>query len=47
MEQNYLEFEREIAQNVAEIRALIGWLLNEGCVSVGLLGFSFGDGLQD
>jgi hypothetical protein len=41
-EQNCLEFAREIAQNVAEIRALIGWLLNEGCVSVGLLGVSFG-----
>jgi hypothetical protein len=29
-------------QNVAEIRALIGWLVGEGCPSVGLLGFSFG-----
>src|SRR5438045_2286743 len=26
----------------AEIRALTGWLLDEGCPSVGLLGFSFG-----
>jgi len=31
-----------IAQNVAEIRALTRWLLDEGCPSVGLLGFSFG-----
>lgn len=31
-----------MAQNVAEIRALIGWLLDEGCPSVGLVGFSFG-----
>lgn len=31
-----------IAQNVAETRALTGWLLDGGCPSVGLLGFSFG-----
>ena len=31
-----------MAQNVAEIRALTGWLLDEGCPSVGLQGFSFG-----
>jgi alpha/beta superfamily hydrolase len=31
-----------MAQNVAEIRALTGWLLDEGCPSVGLLSFSFG-----
>jgi pimeloyl-ACP methyl ester carboxylesterase len=31
-----------MAQNVAEIRALIGWLLAEGCPSAGLVGFSFG-----
>jgi pimeloyl-ACP methyl ester carboxylesterase len=31
-----------MAQNVAEIRALTGWLRNEGCPSVGLVGFSFG-----
>src|SRR6266566_1796572 len=37
-----LEFARAMAQNVAEIRALTGWLLDEGCPSVGLLGFSFG-----
>jgi hypothetical protein len=42
IEENCLEFAREIAQNVAEIRALTGWLLDEGCASVGLLGFSFG-----
>ena len=35
-------FARAMAQNVAEIRALTGWLLDEGCPSVGLLGFSFG-----
>jgi pimeloyl-ACP methyl ester carboxylesterase len=37
-----LEFARAMAQNVAEIRALTGWLLDEGCPSVGLVGFSFG-----
>ena len=37
-----LEFAHAMAQNVAEIRALTGWLLDEGCSSVGLLGFSFG-----
>ena len=37
-----LEFARAMAQNVAEIRALTSWLLDEGCPSVGLLGFSFG-----
>jgi Alpha/beta hydrolase domain containing 18 len=42
MEENCLEYAREIAQNVAEIRALTGWLLDEGCPSVGLLGFSQG-----
>jgi len=31
-----------MAQNVAEIRALTGWLLDEGCPSVALQGFSFG-----
>src|SRR6266849_2330830 len=41
-EWNFLEFARVMAQNVAEIRALTGWLLDEGCPSVGLLGFSFG-----
>jgi pimeloyl-ACP methyl ester carboxylesterase len=42
IEENCLEFAREMAQNLAEIRALTGWLLDEGCPSVGLLGFSFG-----
>ena len=42
IEENCLEFAREIAQGVAEIRALTGWLLDEGCPSVGLMGFSFG-----
>jgi len=42
IEWDCLEFARALAQNVAEIRALTGWLLNEGCPSVGLLGFSFG-----
>jgi hypothetical protein len=41
IEENCLEFAREMAQNVAEIRALTGWLLDEGCPSVGLLSFSF------
>jgi pimeloyl-ACP methyl ester carboxylesterase len=42
IEGNCLEFARAMAQNVAEIRALTGWLLGEGCPSVALLGFSFG-----
>jgi pimeloyl-ACP methyl ester carboxylesterase len=42
IEENCLEFARTMAQNVAEIRALTGWLLDEGCPSVGLLGVSFG-----
>jgi pimeloyl-ACP methyl ester carboxylesterase len=42
IEENCLEFARAMAQNVAEIRALTGWLLGEGCPSVALLGFSFG-----
>jgi dienelactone hydrolase len=42
IEWDCLEFARVMAQNVAEIRALVGWLLNEGCPSVALLGFSFG-----
>jgi len=42
IEGNCLEFARTMAQNVAEIRALTGWLLDEGCPSVGLLGVSFG-----
>src|SRR5881396_3595138 len=42
IEENCLELAWEIAQGVAEIRALTGWLLDEGCPSVGLLGVSFG-----
>jgi pimeloyl-ACP methyl ester carboxylesterase len=42
IEENCLEFARAMAQHVAEIRALTGWLLDEGCPSVALLGFSFG-----
>lgn len=42
IEENCLDFARAMAQNVAEIRALSGWLLDEGCPSVGLLGISFG-----
>jgi hypothetical protein len=42
IEENCLEFARTMAQNVAEIRALTGWLLDEGCSSVGLQSFSFG-----
>ena len=42
IEDNCLDFAREMAQNVAEIRALTGWLLDEGCPSVGLAGGSFG-----
>lgn len=41
-EDNCLEFALAMAQNVAEIRALTGWLLNEGCLSVAIQGFSFG-----
>jgi hypothetical protein len=41
-EPDCLHFAREMAQNVAEIRALTGWLLGEGCPSVGLVGFSLG-----
>jgi pimeloyl-ACP methyl ester carboxylesterase len=37
-----LEFARAMAQGVAEIRALTGWLLAEGYPSMGLVGFSFG-----
>src|SRR5688572_8210402 len=34
IEENCLEFAREIAQNVAEIRALTGWLLDASHVPV-------------
>jgi hypothetical protein len=42
IEWDCLEFARTMAQNVAEIRALTGWLLDEGCPSAGLVGISFG-----
>jgi pimeloyl-ACP methyl ester carboxylesterase len=42
IEENCLEFAQAMGQYVAEIRALTGWLLDEGCPSVALLGFSFG-----
>ena len=42
MEENCLEFARTMAQHVAEIRALTGWLLEEDCPAVALLGFSHG-----
>src|SRR3954462_11558438 len=41
-DESFLDFARAVAQNVAEIRAMTGWLLDEGCPSVALLGFSFG-----
>lgn len=41
-EENCLWLAQVIAQSVAEIRALTGWLLGEGCPSVGLGGASFG-----
>ena len=41
-EKNCLQFARAMSQNVAEIRSAVGWLLGEGCPSVGLLGISFG-----
>ena len=42
IEENCLEFAQETAQNIAEIRALTGWLLDAGCPAVGLVGFSQG-----
>jgi hypothetical protein len=42
IDENCLDLARATAQSVAEIRALTGWLLDEGCPSVGLQGFSFG-----
>lgn len=42
IEDSCLEFSRETAQSVAEVRALTGWLRDEGCPSVGLVGFSQG-----
>ncbi len=42
VEEDCLMFARSMEQNVAEIRALTGWLLGKGCPSVGLVGLSFG-----
>src|SRR4029079_18244178 len=42
LEEDCLQFTQTTAQHVAEIRALTGWLLDEGCPSVALLGFSHG-----
>lgn len=39
---DHLRIAEAFAQAVAEIRALTGWLLCEGCPSVALLGFSLG-----
>jgi pimeloyl-ACP methyl ester carboxylesterase len=39
---NYLRLAEATAQAVAEIRALTGWLLREGCPAVALWGFSLG-----
>jgi pimeloyl-ACP methyl ester carboxylesterase len=38
----YLGFAESIAQAVAEVRALTGWLLQEGCPALVLCGFSYG-----
>ena len=40
--QDYLQKAKTISQAVAEIRALVGWLLGEGCPAVSLWGFSAG-----
>ena len=42
VEWSYLRTAHAFAQNVAEIRALTGWLLAEGCPSVALWGVSLG-----
>jgi Alpha/beta hydrolase domain containing 18 len=42
IEGNLLDLAQTMAQNVAEIRALTGWLLEEGCPSVGLGGAALG-----
>jgi acetyl esterase/lipase len=39
---DHLRSAQAIGQAVAEIRALTGWLLEQGCPSVALLGLSFG-----
>lgn len=40
--QDYLQKAKTTSQAVAEIRALVGWLLGEGCPAVSLWGFSAG-----
>jgi dienelactone hydrolase len=42
---NHLLWAQSLAQAVAEIRALAGWLLGEGCPAVALWGISLGGGL--
>jgi dienelactone hydrolase len=39
---NYMQIAEATAQGIAEIRALMGWLLKEGCPAVALLGISMG-----
>ena len=39
---NYVQIAEATAQGIAEIRALMGWLLKEGCPAVGLCGISMG-----
>jgi dienelactone hydrolase len=39
---DHLRVAEALAQAVAEIRALTGWLLDQGCPSVALFGFSLG-----
>jgi pimeloyl-ACP methyl ester carboxylesterase len=39
---DHLRIAEAFGQGVAEIRALTGWLLNQGCPSVALFGFSLG-----
>ena len=39
---DYLRWAKATAQAIAEIRALTGWLLGEGCPAVALWGFSYG-----
>jgi pimeloyl-ACP methyl ester carboxylesterase len=42
VEWHHLLTAQTVAQAVAEIRALIGWLLAEGCPAVALVGVSYG-----
>jgi pimeloyl-ACP methyl ester carboxylesterase len=41
---DWLLLAERVAQGIAEIRALTGWLLGEGCPAVALWGFSMGAG---